>query len=59
MAALPRYCAVRGCRAAGGGRSVVRLAQHSDDELEAERAKEVTLREDYQKKLAQAVNLDA
>lgn len=31
----------------------------SDDELEAERAKEVTLREDYKKKLAQAVNLDA
>ena len=31
----------------------------SDVELEAERAKEVTLREDYKKKLAQAVNLDA
>lgn len=31
----------------------------SDAELEAERAKEVTLREDYKKKLAQAVNLDA
>ena len=31
----------------------------SDDELEAERAKEVALREDYKKKLAQAVNLDA
>jgi type IV pilus assembly protein PilO len=31
----------------------------SDDELEAERAKEVTLREDYKKKLAQAVNLEA
>ena len=31
----------------------------SDDELEAERAKEVTLRADYQKKLAQAVNLEA
>jgi len=31
----------------------------SDEELEAERAKEVTLREDYKKKLAQAVNLDA
>jgi type IV pilus assembly protein PilO len=31
----------------------------SDDELQAERAKEVTLREDYKKKLAQAVNLDA
>ena len=29
------------------------------DELEAERAKEVQLRADYQKKLAQAVNLDA
>ena len=28
------------------------------DELEAEQAKEVTLREDYQKKLAKAVNLD-
>ncbi|RYG13030.1 MAG: pilus assembly protein PilO [Burkholderiales bacterium] len=31
----------------------------SDAELEAERAKEVTLRESYQKNLAQAVNLDA
>lgn len=31
----------------------------SDEELEAERAKELTLREDYKKKLAQAVNLDA
>jgi type IV pilus assembly protein PilO len=31
----------------------------SDEELDAERAKEVTLREDYKKKLAQAVNLDA
>lgn len=31
----------------------------SDAELEAEQKKEVTLREDYQKKLAQAVNLDA
>ncbi|ROZ77546.1 type 4a pilus biogenesis protein PilO [Ramlibacter sp. WS9] len=31
----------------------------SADELEAERAKEVALRADYQKKLAQAVNLDA
>ena len=31
----------------------------SDTELEAERAKEVTLREDYTKKLTQAVNLDA
>ena len=31
----------------------------SDAELEAERTKEVGLREDYKKKLAQAVNLDA
>ena len=31
----------------------------SDAELDAERAKEVTLREDYKKKLVQAVNLDA
>jgi type IV pilus assembly protein PilO len=31
----------------------------SADELEAERAKEVTLRNDYKVKLAQAVNLDA
>jgi type IV pilus assembly protein PilO len=31
----------------------------SDAELEAARAEEVTLREDYKKKLAQAVNLDA
>lgn len=31
----------------------------SDSELQAERAKEVQLREDYKKKLAQAVNLDA
>ncbi len=30
----------------------------SNDELEAERKKEVTLREDYKKKLAQAVNLE-
>ena len=32
---------------------------NSADELEAERTKEVALRADYQKKLAQAVNLDA
>ncbi len=32
---------------------------NSADELEAERKKEVALRVDYQKKLAQAVNLDA
>lgn len=31
----------------------------SAEELEAEQAKEVTLREDYKKKLAQAVNLEA
>lgn len=31
----------------------------SDAELEAERAKEVVLREDYKKKLVQAVNLEA
>jgi type IV pilus assembly protein PilO len=31
----------------------------SDEELEAEHAKEATLRADYQKKLAQAVNLEA
>lgn len=31
----------------------------SADELAAEQAKELTLREDYKKKLAQAVNLDA
>lgn len=31
----------------------------SNEELEAERATEVTLRADYQKKLVQAVNLDA
>lgn len=31
----------------------------SAEELEEERAKEVTLREDYRKKLAQAVNLEA
>jgi type IV pilus assembly protein PilO len=31
----------------------------SDEELKAEQAKEVTLREDYKKKLIQAVNLDA
>ena len=31
----------------------------SDAELDAERAKEVTLRADYKKKLVQAVNLDA
>jgi type IV pilus assembly protein PilO len=32
---------------------------NSADELEGERSKEVVLREDYKKKLAQAVNLDA
>jgi type IV pilus assembly protein PilO len=32
---------------------------NSDDELKAEQAKEVTLKEDYKKKLIQAVNLDA
>lgn len=31
----------------------------SDEELNAERAKEVTLRADYSKKLAQAINLEA
>lgn len=31
---------------------------NSNDELEAERAKEVTLRADYQKKVGQAANLD-
>ena len=31
----------------------------SDEELKAEEAKEVTLREDYKKKLVQAVNLEA
>ncbi|WP_298925464.1 type 4a pilus biogenesis protein PilO [uncultured Ramlibacter sp.] len=31
----------------------------SAEELEAEQAKEVTLREDYKKKLVQAINLDA
>ncbi|BEP57308.1 type 4a pilus biogenesis protein PilO [Variovorax sp. V118] len=31
---------------------------NSNDELEAERAKEVSLRTDYQKKVAQAANLD-
>jgi type IV pilus assembly protein PilO len=31
----------------------------SDDELNVERAKEVALRDDFKKKLAQAVNLDA
>jgi type IV pilus assembly protein PilO len=31
----------------------------SDDELKAEQAKELTLKEDYKKKLVQAVNLDA
>jgi len=33
--------------------------QDSDAELQAERAKEVRLRDDYSKKLAQAVNLEA
>lgn len=33
--------------------------QDSDIQLQAERTKEVQLREDYKKKLAQAVNLDA
>ena len=32
---------------------------NSDTELDADRAQEVTLRADYQKKVAQAVNLDA
>ena len=32
---------------------------NSDEELKAEQAKEVTLREDYKKKLVQAVNLEA
>jgi type IV pilus assembly protein PilO len=32
--------------------------QNSDTELQAEQAKEVQLRDDYQKKLVQAVNLD-
>ena len=33
--------------------------QSSNEELEAERAKELTLKDDYSKKLAQAVNLEA
>jgi type IV pilus assembly protein PilO len=32
---------------------------NSDEELKAEQAKEITLKEDYKKKLVQAVNLDA
>lgn len=32
---------------------------NSDEELKAEQAKEIALREDYKKKIAQAVNLDA
>lgn len=32
---------------------------NSDDELKAEQGKEITLREDYKKKLVQAVNLEA
>ena len=35
------------------------LISSTADELEGERAKEVTLRENYTKKLAQAINLDA
>lgn len=35
------------------------LISSTADELEGERAKEVTLRESYTKKLAQAINLDA
>jgi len=35
------------------------LLKASDEELIAEKAREVTLREDYRKKLVQAVNLDA
>jgi type IV pilus assembly protein PilO len=35
------------------------LLKSSDEELIAEKAREVTLREDYRKKLVQAVNLDA
>lgn len=57
--ALPRYAL---CLAVTVG-VIVALwfvwISNSDTELEAERVKETKLREDYQKKLAQAVNLPA
>jgi type IV pilus assembly protein PilO len=57
--ALPRYALCVGVTVA----VVVALwfvwLNASDDELTLERTKEVTLREDYKKKLVQAVNLDA
>ncbi len=56
---FPRYAPVlgrhRGCR---GVLWFVWLSS-SDDELQAERATEVKLRDDYKKKIAQAVNLEA
>ena len=57
--ALPRYALCVGVTVA----VVVALwfvwLNASDDALVAERAKEITLREDYKKKLTQAINLDA
>lgn len=57
--ALPRYllCVAATVLVVGG--LWFAWLNTSDEELKLEQAKEVTLREDYKKKLAQAVNLDA
>ncbi|MES2247404.1 MAG: type 4a pilus biogenesis protein PilO [Pseudomonadota bacterium] len=56
--AVPRYALCLAVTAAAlAGLWFVWLT-NSNDELEAERAKEVTLRADYKKKVAQAANLD-
>jgi type IV pilus assembly protein PilO len=57
--ALPRYALCLGVTAAVVAALWFVWLKSSDDELVAERAKEVTLREDYKKKLVQAINLDA
>jgi type IV pilus assembly protein PilO len=56
---LPRYLLYFCITAFVAGALWFAWLQDSDVELEAERGKEVQLRQDYSKKLAQAVNLEA
>lgn len=57
--AVPRYALCLALMAAVVAALWFVWLTNSDDELKTEQAKEKTLREDYQKKLAQAINLDA
>ena len=57
--ALPKFAVYLAAMAAVVGVLWFTVLSSYKDELEAESAKEVTLREDYKGKLVQAVNLDA